>query len=138
MYYRVMKILMAVMIGDLGSAGPFRRKLASIAMDFLPGQLTCRKFHGFISDYAEDRLHPSMRRRFEFHLSVCSMCSSHLAAYMKTIDLSKAALTEENADEPVEAPQDLVNAILASIVLSENDTHDDNADGEGPNGKTQP
>lgn len=112
---------MALMIGDLAKAGPIKRKVASFAMAMLPGQLSCGEFEQFIGDYTENRLDPAVRRRFDFHMSVCPMCRTHLAAYLRTIELSHRAFAPERADEPVEAPQELVNAVLAAIALSRKD-----------------
>jgi len=118
MYYKTLRTMMALMIGDLAKAGPIKRKIASFAMAMLPGQLSCGEFEQFICDYTENRLDPAVRRRFDFHMSVCPMCRTHLAAYLKTIELSNRAFAPERAGEPVEAPQELVNAVLAAIALS--------------------
>lgn len=138
MYYKVAKILMALIIGNLGTAGPIRRKLASGMLHMMPGQLSCEEIDAFIIDYTEDRLDASARKPFDFHMSVCPMCRASLASYLKTIDLSNAALVQESGDDAVEATPDLINAILAATDLSENDQTNDDGGGEDKNGNSQP
>lgn len=129
MYYKVAKILMALIIGNLGTAGPIRRKMAAGMLQIMPGQLSCQEVDAFIVDYTENRLDASARKPFDFHMSVCPMCRSSLSSYLKTIELSKAATAQERDDDAVNAPPDLVNAILAATVLSEKDKSEDGPEG---------
>jgi hypothetical protein len=87
-------------------------------LNAMPGQLSCQEFDAFMSDYAEHRLSSPIQKRFDFHLTVCPMCRSSLASYMKTIELSKAAASLDYADDPDTPPQELIDAVLAQIALS--------------------
>lgn len=120
---------MAVMIGDLGEAGPIKRKFASVVMRVLPGQLSCQDFNDLVCDYAEGRLKPSQSRRFQFHLSICPMCRSHLSAYERTIELSKGASSDDKLEKLMNPPEHLIEA----IVKARKEPPDPNEDAETPN-----
>ena len=122
---------MALIIGNLGTAGPIRRKIASGMLHIMPGQLSCQDVDAFIIDYIEDRLDASARKPFDFHMRVCPMCRASLASYSKTIELSKAAINQEGGDERVTAPPNLVNAIIEAAGLSVK-----NKSGNEPDGGT--
>lgn len=103
---------MALIVGNLGTAGPIRRRIACSMLNMMPGQLSCQEVDAFVIDYTEDRLPPSQRKPFDFHMSVCPMCRASLASYLKTIELSKAAYTGDITNAGANAPQDLIDAIL--------------------------
>ena len=77
----------------------------------MPLMISCEEVEGFILSYLDGDLSPSEKRRFEFHLRVCRECRDYLAAYQRTLELTKAGLA---AEEKPELPEDLVRAIIAS------------------------
>jgi anti-sigma factor RsiW len=77
--------------------------------------MTCREFADFIADYFEGELAEGVRARFERHLERCENCRRYLAQYRSTAELGRVVLAREAA--PVDAPEELVRAILASISL---------------------
>lgn len=77
--------------------------------------MRCRDFVDFLMDYLEDDLDRDVRRTFERHMGDCPDCEIYLETYRETIRLGKACLCD-SPDDPVpeEAPDDLVQAILAA------------------------
>jgi len=56
---------------------------------------------------------PKLQRRvFEFHLKVCRECRDYLAAYRRTIEVSKRVFDDADVPVPDDVPEDLVRAIL--------------------------
>lgn len=129
---------MALIIGNLGTAGPIRRKIACTMLDIMPGQLSCQEFDAFMSVYAEHHLSSPAQKRFDFHLNVCPMCRSSLASYMKTIELSKAAASLDHADGPANSPQELIDDVLAKIALSSDGAGANQSDSEDTVSKQTP
>ena len=80
----------------------------------MPLMITCREFEDFILDYLENALPERQRFVFELHLKLCRECRDYLAAYRRTIEVSKRAFEEPDAPLPDEVPEDLVKAILAA------------------------
>jgi anti-sigma factor RsiW len=60
-----------------------------------PDDLSCKELVELVTDYFEDRLSPSVRARFEMHLSYCAWCRVYLAQMRETIQLA-GRLSEEN------------------------------------------
>ena len=77
--------------------------------------MTCREFADFLLSYAEGELAPAERAAFDGHLAICPDCVNYLAQYLDTIRAAPRAFRD---DFFVEAPEDLVQAILASRVSS--------------------
>jgi predicted anti-sigma-YlaC factor YlaD len=59
-----------------------------------PDDLSCKELVELVTDYLEDRLSPSVRTRFEMHLSYCASCRIYLAQMRTTTKLA-ARLSEE-------------------------------------------
>lgn len=76
--------------------------------------LTCRDFIEFLSDYLEDNLPSDERAVFDEHLAVCPACVAYLNTYRDTIRLSRETWSEFHGDSWENAPEDLVQAILAA------------------------
>ena len=75
--------------------------------------ITCREFTEFLHDYLFDDLPAEERLTFETHLAECPCCVAYLDSYRKTMQLAQAALfIPEDAPPPVEAPEELIQAIL--------------------------
>ena len=68
----------------------------------------------FISDYLDGALPPETLADFEHHLDVCPSCVAYLLTYRMTIAMSGAA-GRTPPPQPDDVPEDLVQAILASV-----------------------
>ena len=80
----------------------------------MPLMITCQQFEAFILAYLEDELPNKQRRVFELHMKVCRECRDYLAAYRRTIEVSKRAFESPDDPVPEEVPEDLVKAVLAA------------------------
>jgi anti-sigma factor RsiW len=65
----------------------------------------------FIADYIDGTLPPETLADFEHHLDVCASCVAYLRSYRTTI-----ALAEGTRVVPENVPEELVSAILATLV----------------------
>ncbi len=89
-----------------------RRRLKSILFK-LPGMLNCAEFEDLYSDRQDHSPSPLPGWRLRFHLGLCRQCRSYLAAYERTIELEKIALSPQGEDAPEDLPADLLDDILA-------------------------
>jgi anti-sigma factor RsiW len=80
----------------------------------VPMMITCWQFEDFILAYLADELPDRQRSVFELHLKICRECRDYLAAYRRTVEISKRAFEEPNQPVPDDVPDDLVKAILAA------------------------
>jgi anti-sigma factor RsiW len=78
----------------------------------MPLMITCRQFEDFILAYLEGELPEKQRFVFELHLKVCRECRDYLAAYRRTIEISKRVFENPDRAVPDEVPEDLVKAVL--------------------------
>lgn len=62
------------------------------------GELSCRELVELVTDYLEDALPPSERRRFDEHLEVCEGCVAYLEQMRTTIHLT-GRLAEDSIPE---------------------------------------
>jgi anti-sigma factor RsiW len=88
------------------------RKAKGLMFRNIPMMINCREFEDFMIDYFEGSLPKQQRRVFEFHLKVCRECRDYLAAYRRTIEVSKHVFADADAQVPDDVPEDLVRAIL--------------------------
>jgi anti-sigma factor RsiW len=72
--------------------------------------MNCREFTEFLDAYFSGELADAERDVFDEHLAECPHCQAYLQTYRYTVRLSRAAL----AAEPAEAPEELIQAILAA------------------------
>jgi anti-sigma factor RsiW len=68
--------------------------------------LVCRQAVELMTDYLEDRMSRSERRRFEGHLANCPHCTEYLAQLRETIRLTGQAAAPE--DLPPRTRDDLI------------------------------
>lgn len=80
----------------------------------MPMMITCRQFEDFILAYLEDELPARQKFIFELHIKVCRECRDYIAAYRRTIEISKRAFEEPERPVPDDVPEDLITAILAA------------------------
>ena len=76
--------------------------------------MNCRQLADFILDYLEGQLSAETRSAFEHHLTLCPNCVNYIASYGTTVDLARHAFGEGGGELPLEMPEELVRAILAS------------------------
>jgi anti-sigma factor ChrR (cupin superfamily) len=69
--------------------------------------LTCADIVKLVTDYAEGRLEPAERRRFEEHVAICPPCRSFIHQMKTTVELL-GELREQ--DVPPEMEQHLLAA----------------------------
>ena len=80
----------------------------------MPLMITCRQFEEFILAYLEGELSDRQQFVFELHIKVCRECRNYLAAYKRTIDISRRAFDEPDQSVPDDVPEDLIKAILSA------------------------
>ena len=76
--------------------------------------MTCCEFVEFLMAYLDDELDESVRSVFEAHLGGCSKCMSYMESYQKTVELGRCACETDEGPVPLDAPEELVDAILAA------------------------
>ncbi len=88
------------------------RWMRGMMLKHMPLMITCRQFEDFILAYLEGELPEKQRFVFELHLKVCGECRDYLAAYRRTIEISKRVFENPDLAVPDEVPEDLVKAVL--------------------------
>jgi anti-sigma factor RsiW len=74
--------------------------------------MNCRDVSEFLQDYFAGELPQPVAGEFAGHLDGCDNCTVFLEQYRRTIVAGRAVLSE---DERCEVPEDLINAIVASL-----------------------
>lgn len=90
------------------------RLMRGLMLNYMPWMITCRQFEDFILAYLDGDLPEKQRFVFELHLKVCRECRDYLAAYRRTIEVSRRAFDVPDDPLPEEVPEDLVKAVLAA------------------------
>ncbi len=80
----------------------------------MPMMITCREFEDFIAAYLDGDLADRRRRVFELHIRFCRECRDYLAAYRRTMAISRRAFEAPDEAVPDDVPEDLIKAILAA------------------------
>lgn len=75
--------------------------------------ITCRELIEFLDGYLAGELPSAERTAFDEHLQVCPDCVAYMNGYEASIELSKAALRDDDA-VPTDVPDKLIKAILAA------------------------
>jgi anti-sigma factor RsiW len=75
--------------------------------------ITCADLEDLVADYLDGSLPSRQCTALDDHLDECRACRERLAAYERTIRVAKSVLDNESAT--AEAPEKLVQAILASL-----------------------
>lgn len=77
--------------------------------------MTCKELIEFLDDYYAGDQPAEVRAEFEKHLATCSECVDYLRTYENTVRLAQAAsLCDEPAATADDAPEELIQAILAA------------------------
>jgi anti-sigma factor RsiW len=77
--------------------------------------MTCREFLDFLWAYLSSEVTDQQREEFEYHLSGCPSCVAYMKSYRETVALGKAAFDATDEPLPEDVPDELVEAILATI-----------------------
>lgn len=72
--------------------------------------ITCRELLDFLHLYLDGELGADRRAEFDRHLGVCEPCRTYIREYRQAVAAGKAAFVA--SDEPADAPEELVEAIL--------------------------
>jgi anti-sigma factor RsiW len=80
----------------------------------LARSLSCKEFIDFLDDYLGGDQPAEVRAEFERHLAICPYCVDYLRTYESTVRLAGALRSPDNAGPPADAPEELIQAILAS------------------------
>ena len=88
------------------------RKAKGLMLNHFPMMINCREFEVFLLDYLEETLPPRQRKIFELHMKLCRECREYLAAYKRTLEVSKRVFEDGDAALPDDVPEDLIRAIL--------------------------
>ena len=97
------------------TALPIRRPMRwmrGMMLKHMPLMITCQQFEEFIVGYLEGELTDRQKFVFELHLKMCRECREYLAAYKRTIELSKRAFADPDKPVPSDVPEDLIKAVL--------------------------
>ena len=78
--------------------------------------MNCRDLSGFLQDFFAGELPQPVASEFAGHLDGCDNCTVFVEQYRLTIAAGRTVLIE---DERCEVPEDLINAIVASLRATE-------------------
>lgn len=76
--------------------------------------MTCREFVEFLDEYRTASLPHEQRAEFDRHIADCPCCHRYLESYEQTIRLGKMACCDPEGPAPSDAPDELIEAILAA------------------------
>jgi anti-sigma factor RsiW len=76
--------------------------------------VNCREFVDFLMSYIDGELEDEPTRVFEEHMRLCPPCETYLDSYRDTIRLGKCACEDSEAALMEEAPELLIQAVLAA------------------------
>jgi anti-sigma factor RsiW len=82
--------------------------------------MTCREFVDFIAAYRDGELDEEVALEFDRHLGKCKRCLDYLRDYGDVIALAKGAYADPELDVPEEAPEELVEAVMAALRREKN------------------
>jgi anti-sigma factor RsiW len=75
--------------------------------------ITCADLEECVAGYLDGSLPEPRCRAMEKHLDDCAACREFVAAYQRTVRVARKVLEDKSA--AAEAPENLVQAILASL-----------------------
>jgi len=76
--------------------------------------VTCREMVEFLMAWLDGELPEDQRAAFEQHLALCPPCEVYLETYKEAVRLGRKVCHDEDRDAVAEAPDELVQAILAA------------------------
>jgi len=89
-----------------------RRLIKGLMLKYMPGLITCSQFDKFITSYLDGELDKREHLKFELHLKMCRECRDYLAAYQRTVDLSRSVFKTPQERFQQKVPDHLIKAIL--------------------------
>jgi predicted anti-sigma-YlaC factor YlaD len=90
------------------------RWMKGMMLKHMPLMITCLEFEDFIVDYLDGELPERQKTVFELHLKICRECRDYLAAYRRTMEVSKRAIQSDRPPNLDTMPDDLIKAIRAA------------------------
>ena len=88
------------------------RRAKGIMLKHMHRMITCKEFEDFILRYLDDELSARQRSVFELHMRLCRECREYLAAYRRSIEVSRGVFKLTDEALPEDVPEDLIKAIL--------------------------
>jgi len=88
-----------------------KRWMKGMMLKHMPLMITCVDFEDFIVDYLDGELPERQKMVFELHLRICRECREYLAAYRRTMEVSKVTIQSDRTDTLDTMPGDLIKAI---------------------------
>ena len=76
--------------------------------------MNCREFVDFLMGYLDDELPEGQKSVFEQHMADCPSCVTYLDTYRETVRIGREVCRDPEGPVPEEAPEALVQAILAA------------------------
>lgn len=76
--------------------------------------MKCREFVDFLMDYLDGSLPDGQHATFRRHMAECPPCELYLDTYRKTVRLGKMCCEDPDGPVPSDAPEALVEAVLAA------------------------
>ena len=89
-----------------------RRWLKGMMLKHMHRMITCREFEEFVLSHLDGNLTRAQQTVFDLHLRLCRECRDYLAAYQRSVEVSRAVLTSPDDPVPDDVPEDLIKAIL--------------------------
>jgi anti-sigma factor RsiW len=80
--------------------------------------MTCRELYGFLDEFLDGALDALTRQSFERHLERCAACRKYLNSYRAALGVARKAELPNRFTDWNEAPEELVQAILASRIAA--------------------
>ncbi len=91
-----------------------RNWMKGMMLSHMPLMITCQQFEDFVLAYFDGELSERQRFIFNLHLKVCRECRDYLAAYRRTVEVTRRVFDQPDGPLPTDVPEDLVNAVLAA------------------------
>ena len=79
--------------------------------------MTCREFVAFLMAYLDEDLPDAEHAEFGRHIDRCPDCVAYLRSYEETVRLGRVACEDPEGPVPEDAPEALVQAILAARAM---------------------
>lgn len=75
--------------------------------------MTCREVTDILSEFVAGEMAPETAATLERHLSRCANCAVFLTQFRQTVLLARTA--GARVTDVIDAPDDLINAVMAAI-----------------------
>ena len=92
--------------------GGIMRWLKGLMLKHMHKMITCVEFESFVQQYLDGELPEQQRFVFELHLKICRECRDYLAAYQRSMEVTRTVFEDPDAALPTEVPDDLIRAVL--------------------------